>query len=529
MDKCSLIAAQDQINRRISKSNIVVDSDIFDWMNQDEILVVTQRVLETYLSQSPAEIIEKMLEKKVGALAIKPFARDSVIQSDLIDYANAVHFPIIEIDFELSMMDFNNAITQLLFSRQEVLLQRLQNVHELLTEALLLGGDTKALLKIMGEIVENPVAMIQSRYEGEIHTYGLPEKNLKAFYTDIERIRSMVSHNRVLIKRTMIADRAVEQLMIPIHVNGRLYGRLVCWGANRDLGEFDRAAMEASAATFSLIAMQNVALRNIEIRHQSEFLDDLLWSKDQAPPTGYALDPKRAHLIVLCEIYSDQEMATDMTLRIYDLVDPIRDRLSANSIKGLVTLKRQTLFLLIEEEGPDFDQRLRSTIVSVQRFLDGRMFRKMSGQIRIGVGTPKMRIQDIHHSYIEAVRAIELGRILYKENIIYFSDLGLFQFFTKLDLQPEIHHTVSEIIKPLVNYDEAHETELLRTLEVYFRNNRNIKETAEELFSHYNTVLYRIERAQTILQIDFKNQKERLNFEVALLLSKLYGEGTSSQ
>ena len=48
-------------------------------------------------------------------------------------------------------------------------------------------------------------------------------------------------------------------------------------------------------------------------------------------------------------------------------------------------------------------------------------------------------------------------------------------------------------------YDAANRTELCRTLETYLRLERNVVQTAKELFIHRSTFLYRLEKIKEIL------------------------------
>jgi purine catabolism regulator len=61
----------------------------------------------------------------------------------------------------------------------------------------------------------------------------------------------------------------------------------------------------------------------------------------------------------------------------------------------------------------------------------------------------------------------------------------------------------------------------METLEMFYLCNRNIKLTSEKLFAHYNTVVYRLDKIQTILGISLDDPEDRLQLHLAMKLYKL--------
>lgn len=62
------------------------------------------------------------------------------------------------------------------------------------------------------------------------------------------------------------------------------------------------------------------------------------------------------------------------------------------------------------------------------------------------------------------------------------------------------------------------QTTLIQTLKQYLKNDGKIKETAEDLYIHPNTLHYRIKRIQAITGIDFADFEQRMMLYIDLLL-----------
>ena len=62
----------------------------------------------------------------------------------------------------------------------------------------------------------------------------------------------------------------------------------------------------------------------------------------------------------------------------------------------------------------------------------------------------------------------------------------------------EAQMTVEQVLGPLIAYDEEHNAELLRSLQVFLQCNRSWKRAAEELFVHKQTLIYRMGRVEEL-------------------------------
>jgi purine catabolism regulator len=128
---------------------------------------------------------------------------------------------------------------------------------------------------------------------------------------------------------------------------------------------------------------------------------------------------------------------------------------------------------------------------------------------------------DIHESYAEAQKAIKLSRVLKKDKIIFYDDLGIYKLLEDFSETDSIKEFYDSYLGSLIQYDDEHNAELLHTLESLIKNDWNIKETAEKLFVHYNTVKYRMKRISKILGIDLQDPEQKFNLALSLKLLKM--------
>ena len=69
----------------------------------------------------------------------------------------------------------------------------------------------------------------------------------------------------------------------------------------------------------------------------------------------------------------------------------------------------------------------------------------------------------------------------------------------------------------IIDYDKENNTNLLQTLKAYLWNNNSLLHASEQLFTHRNTVKYRIQRITELTGRNFDDAMTRLEFMNALI------------
>lgn len=126
--------------------------------------------------------------------------------------------------------------------------------------------------------------------------------------------------------------------------------------------------------------------------------------------------------------------------------------------------------------------------------------------VSVGLSWPFVDIVDFKRHFYQAVTAIKLaqrfGRTsrVFDYSDFYYYDL-LNNYTGKIPLQQYCHPA----LKVLRDYDRDNGTELYATLRTYLENEKNLRATAEALFIHRNTLIYRINRINQLIKLDLGN------------------------
>jgi len=132
-----------------------------------------------------------------------------------------------------------------------------------------------------------------------------------------------------------------------------------------------------------------------------------------------------------------------------------------------------------------------------------------------------MGLEEWRNSLRQAGQALELARRIGERVPLYYPDLSVYRLLFQLEHSPELIAFQEETLGALLGYEGAEE--MLHTLETYFEHNGNLSQTAEALFMHRNTLIYRMERIAAITNTDLDNTEERLALQLALRINRMMG------
>ena len=137
------------------------------------------------------------------------------------------------------------------------------------------------------------------------------------------------------------------------------------------------------------------------------------------------------------------------------------------------------------------------------------------------MGTPAQVLSDWRVSFQQAGQALDLARRLGESKPLYFPDLSVYRLLFQIEYNPELITFQEETIGTLLAYDGS--DELIHTLEIFFEHNANFTQTAEALFIHRNTLIYRMERISEITGLDLTKPETRLAVQLALHIHRMLG------
>ena len=201
--------------------------------------------------------------------------------------------------------------------------------------------------------------------------------------------------------------------------------------------------------------------------------------------------------------------------RAYDLlkdITPLQER------DVLVDMDRHTVVLIKDvSEESDMDE-LAQFAQALQETLMG----ETAHQMTIGIGRMRHTMDELRESYMEARRAIEVGRTFKPDDSIYaYSRLILERFL--MELPQDISAYYHSLLFNRKNQRLFNE-EMLYTIDMFFKKDLNLSDTARQLYIHRNTLVYRLDKVQKQIGLDLRSFEDAVTFKILMELKKVSGD-----
>lgn len=150
-----------------------------------------------------------------------------------------------------------------------------------------------------------------------------------------------------------------------------------------------------------------------------------------------------------------------------------------------------------------------------------RANRRMPGQkLYVGIGSRRMDVAHLAVSYQRAKAAVHMA-MTRKQPVVKFDECGLYRLLYTVG-DPEILQEMwIERLAALEDYDREHRAGYVETLQSYLKHNGSIQAVAGELYTHRNTVLYRMGNIKKIIKSNLETPEERLPYQIAFYIRNM--------
>ena len=274
---------------------------------------------------------------------------------------------------------------------------------------------------------------------------------------------------------------------------------------------------------------REVFTRQIEEKNMSDLVKELIYKdfdssqeiEDRASYYGYNL--KTNYQAVILDIDNFSQYIKNNNLKEEKIID-IKNNFvqSIQSVlysygKGVLhMLISDSIFILLpcpEDAEPDFSELFT--------LLNSKLSEKLPKiSVSMGIGNSASEMKYIRRSIDEARKALQFMKTKGDLNsIIQYKDIGIFKLFFELDNNKTLEKFYKETLNLLIDYDEKHGSELYATFKVYLGENKNTASTSKKLFIHRNTLKYRLEKIEDLLNFKLSDNETCFNYQFAFKVS----------
>ena len=470
----------------------------------------------------------------IAALAEVPAAALVTFQDvspEVTRAALRLDFPVFVLPQNTALRYVQRVVTSLLLDRQTQTTERGMELYRQLSEMSLEERGLQAMAEMMCTVTGKIVVIQDKRLD--IRAMAVPAGNEVDLDLVHEALRQRENLPSVLRNRKAAARarQSYWQQLLPIANVGRLLAPIVSGDRARgyvsvvglagDLDLLDSLTAEHGAAACALEMAKAKAVSEAEKKLRGDFLEGLL---------AGTLPQKEIERLE-GRLDHDTTQAHAVITVAWNSPDPPSLRRLETSINWLLSShNRPALLHIYAGDHVAVFQALRDgEDMSTAHELDRRLREHLQvefGDARLvsGVSGPAMTLSEWPSVHQEALQAMQLGQRLHFNHMVEFNSLGIYQLLSHIEHLAPVQTFTQQIIGPLADYDRRHRGSLVATIDAYFSHHANVSQTAESLFIHRNTLLYRLERIQELTGQDIYQSDMRLALHLALKLWQLRPE-----
>ena len=140
--------------------------------------------------------------------------------------------------------------------------------------------------------------------------------------------------------------------------------------------------------------------------------------------------------------------------------------------------------------------------------------------IYVGVGSKLQDIANLALCYDRAKAAVTMASSR-KKDLLYYENMGMYRLLYAVKDEALLQEMGAEPLRILDEYDKKHNSNYVETLEQYLKYDRSIQAVSEAMFTHRNTVIYRINNIKKLLNSELDSPEERIPLQVAFYIRNM--------
>ncbi len=494
-DSVTIAAGRGGMNRAVRRARMIDGAEDLRRSGNQELVIVAESTLLA-VSSDLDRVMADLNAMGVAGLVVR-LEGDAPLSAKLVAAADRAGIPVIVIDGTATLTEVTTIVLDALLSAQGHRLERFLEIHQRFTPVVLSGGGTAEIASTLHSVLRCPIVVLDSG--------GNPIASVPGG-----------------------ADPASVQasdVRQPILAGEHRYGEIVVLNNGGRIADDHLLALERASTAIAVRLAHSSAVGAEYERFAATTLEELIAghgidatsAAERAISLGWDLSRPRAVLLASIDPPTDRAVVPSALATI---AAAARATLGPDAI---VWTRSTTIAALVAPATAAPGER-RRIAEALRRELDLRLRAVM---VSIGVGRRVNDASGLPNSYIEASRAVDVGRWAKGRHVTeVYDELGLERLLASTPTD-DLAEFVEQAIGGLVDHDRVHRSDLVATLAVWLET-RNMAEASRRVHVHYNTFKNRLDRIEKIVGPFADDPVLALECEIAIYISRHYDGPWSS-
>jgi sugar diacid utilization regulator len=175
------------------------------------------------------------------------------------------------------------------------------------------------------------------------------------------------------------------------------------------------------------------------------------------------------------------------------------------------------VFLMINEKDASVDLEVFSETIkeTINKQFPGI-------NVNIGIGNMFTNYSYIKKSYLEAEKTLKFLKAQDKKNgTVFYSKIGAYKLVTAIEDIGLLKEYYDDTVGKLDKYDSQNNTDFSKIFYVFLQEDGNCIKASQKLYLHRNTLMYKINKIQEIIESDVTNTEVRFEFYLGYIIKRM--------
>lgn len=482
------------LEKYISDLSVMEVPDIENYVRQGSFLLST---LYPFVSQPEKipQLIPRLHQAGLSGIGIKLNRYFSAVPPVCIEQADRLEFALLILpdnsDFSIQIHEYLTVCIE----KNHIELEHRNFVHEKMMELLLHGDDLQNLANVLSDILHRTVLLLDDNYDPLAHFPA--DKHL-------EWIPEVLKERKAVLAASDFFEAPLQEGYIAVYTvlySSEYSGCIVVYDEKPfSLTPIEIISLEQFAVVFQVIMQHITMAKHQEYKNREVLFCDLVYHNI----TEQQIAAARGKMLkwdltfpVSVMLLNGKESTVDSRKRI-SLMNSLHRAVECeffpdSSLENTFWVENQSNIAIV----------LNKTASEKADAIAGYILKLLGAQTKspffLTLSREAHQLENVGQCLKDAQYTLRLARQMRHYGVMRFRDLGVYRIISSARNQSDLWDFCSDMLSPLLQYDQKHNSELIETLDALVTNGGNIKKTAAALHVHYNTLRYRYQLIKNII------------------------------
>jgi purine catabolism regulator len=497
MTGAKVLTAKEKIDTSHVQSVSVIEMPVEDFVRKNEFVLTTA----IGCGENPAffrTFVHDVFHAGAAALAIAIGRHVKKIPNEIIEYAKSLHFPLIELPWEMRFSDITRSILESIYNWEQQTQTKADSTQRSLLN-----------MYLCGKSIDDAANLLETEISGAV-TIVNGDGYVKGRSTQANLSKEAINSLLKLPSKEMAIGKSILFKMT-IETNQKLLGYILITKESSSLDEFMFQSLLLEQATMPL----SLWLQHSESSEATlvKIKEDFIWSlaKEEFESSEAVLNKAHALSFNIRKPYVCLIGQIENSKQLFEQEhseDPYEDWIkkwertlqhemssaAASINRDILGTYRNGRFLIYLQVPLDHIRQIAYDFLDA---LEKRVHHKAI--ISWGIGENQAGIQTFSEGYKDARTALEIVRAQHGPGHRgTYADTELYNVLLSISLSTEAQKTLHSLLYSLVDYEQKRGLDLIDTLTAYIANFGNISQTSRALNLHRQSLLYRLKKIESL-------------------------------